>query len=350
MLLNQIARLSDYSPLKARRWFGRPKEGPGPQETFQGEFQLTPAAEALPPSISHQSQTPVNLPSSSGSISSNVTVRPAQRSPSAPARSRIVRREGAAGTQHGERRPSVSAREAPSTALVGRLEVERTPPEAGPSKRRRASISKHGPSSSHPNVPTIQAAGGQFSSRRGSNNAPPEMLASPDSYSPDPSSWPPSMPTPDPFRGVQPRSPVSHGAGLHTPGTHSSAGSVGRGQFSPLSPPRLTGPPSTMSLPLMSPSHHHYRHRSDDFEPSPTADNASWHFPSPAPRTPLSLGGASIPPSIQSDASPYMDLAFGDFSPSVGPTGEPPTSTTYRADVLMALMAQTPPRRSTCPP
>ena len=241
-----------------------------------------------------------------------------------------MRREpGAGSTQHsGERRSRSNVHEAHSTALVGRLESERGALEAGPSTRRRPSIARHPAPNSHPPVPTLQAASGHFSRSRSNSNS----VMSPESFTPEPSSWPRSMQHPTGPRrrsdgAPLPLSPISRiPPGPYTPGTQSSGGSVGRGHFSPAvtSPSRLVAP-STVSLPLMSP--HHYRNMSDEFDMSPT-DNASWHYPSPRPpHTPLSLRGASIPPpSVLSEESPYMGMLSGDFSPFVGPTGAFPMS------------------------
>ncbi|KAH9921681.1 uncharacterized protein BXZ73DRAFT_104300 [Epithele typhae] len=187
------------SKRESRRPFGRPKTPPGPQETFEGSFQINPA------------QTPE--PGSSHHAPSPAPPAAVQRSISAP-----VRVE--------ERRASQGSASRP--ALVGRIEVERA--EAAPS---RAARPPHRPSNSHPSMPTMLAAGGDFSNRRRSNSS--TVLSGLASVNGVPGSWPSPQ-----GRHAQGFSGSLHWGGVggdtllspvsYTPGTNSSGSmSVGRG-------------------------------------------------------------------------------------------------------------------------
>lgn len=321
-------RLTCCHHLQSRRPFGRPRDGPGPQDTFVGEFQVDPA----------QTSPPVG-----GSQHTNELATPAQaqaqyeiglvpsssvhRSNSAPERGRRSRRDGASLVRHGERRPSIGAHSVASvsSARVGLREAAEDPPQPGPSGRRRPSVAGHRPTQSNP---TVLAAGGHFPRSHSSTMLAAEM--SPDSnMSPSgPSSWPravqPPVPTrthphPDPL--LQPMSQIAYrGADRQAPVTPG----YGRGQYPTpgLTPSTPYDTPSSGSLTLLSPSSFSHRHR--NYEPpelSPTDQFYQWRHHSSVPHTPLSMRGGSIPPSVQSE-SPYMDSLF-DFSPGVGPIGGP---------------------------
>ena len=308
--------------LQGRRWFGRPKDGPGPQDTFQSEFQLEPT-QAPPVGGSHQTFRVAPHPPPAAQEGASV-----QRRISAPMPLRASGRRArdAAGTsRQGEQRPGAHNNLASSpSARADRLEAEPAAAQAGPSRRQRPAAS-HRPTRSNP-TETTQAAGGTYTRSRSSST-----LVRSDPCSPvgEPSSWPRGMhmptgyhrPPPDHHLAVSPVSyPGYPGYGPQTPGSPG----VGRGQYTPptLSPSQF-GTMSTGSLPLMSPhTFHHHRPGSYELpEPSPT-DTSSWNYPSPAALTPASMRGVSIPPSVQSDPSPYMDWAGQEFSPLVGPSGK----------------------------
>ncbi|KAI0642338.1 hypothetical protein C8Q79DRAFT_247036 [Trametes meyenii] len=93
------------------------------------------------------------------------------------------------------------------------------------------------------------------------------------------------------------------------------------GQYSPYGIASSVHTPSSGSLASVG-----YRNRQPSYEysdASPT-DTSSWHLPSPspAPHTPNSLRGTSIPPSVRSEPSPFLGLMIGDFSPDMAPLGK----------------------------
>ncbi|KAI0793764.1 hypothetical protein C8Q74DRAFT_1244625 [Fomes fomentarius] len=305
----------------ARRWFGRPTEGPGPQQTFEGQFQVDSPQAPLVGGSQQSFRVPPLAPSAPQDIPS------VHRSVSVSGRGRRTRRDAAGSSRQDEYRPTMGTHNTPapsSSARVGRLEAsESAASEAGPSRRPRSSVAGHRATQSHPTVPTAQAAGGTFTRNRSHSSS---MLASEmrsDGSVPfgEPSSWPRAMhPNPGYYPGYDDYlSPVSpafyHGMSPQTPSTPG----VARAQYSPPAQFQSLYPhaPSTTSLPLLSPTH--YRQGSYELpDPSPT-DASSWHGFS-TPHTPNSMRGMSVAPSAQSAPSPYMDMMAGDFSPIFGPS------------------------------
>ncbi|RDX41549.1 hypothetical protein OH76DRAFT_1412001 [Lentinus brumalis] len=306
----------------SRRPFGRPKDGPGPQETFVGEFQVEQAQ--APPSVGGSQHTIRLSPPAQIQAQYEVGLVPSSsvhRSNSAPERGR-GRRDG---VRRGERRPSIGALSvaSSSSARVGHREATDDAPQAGPSGRRRPSLAGHRSTQSHP---TVLAAGGYFPRSHSSTMLAGEM--SPDGYmsAAMPSSWPRSVhppvhphTRPDPL--LQPMSPVVyHGSDRQAPITPSFM--LGQYPTPGLTPSNPLGTPSTNSLSLLSPPP--FSHRPPPYEPhelSPIDPFSSWRQPS-VPYTP-SMRGGSIPPSVQS-GSPYTESLFDfEYSPTVGPMGGP---------------------------
>ncbi|RPD73404.1 hypothetical protein L226DRAFT_524186 [Lentinus tigrinus ALCF2SS1-7] len=236
----------------SRRPFGRPKDGPGPQETFVGEFQVEQAQ--TPPPVGGSQHTIRLSPPAQAQAQYEFGLVPSSsvhRSNSTPERGRKGRKDGASSVRHTEMSPDDDM----STA--------------GPNSWPR---DVHLPASTH---------------------ALPDPLLQPMSQVA--------------YRGSDRQAPV-------TPG-------FGRGQYPTpgLTPSTLYDTPSTSSLPLLSPSSFSHRHRT--YEPpelSPTDPLYHWRQYSSVPHTPLSMRGGSIPPSVQSESSPYLDSLF-DFSPTFGP-------------------------------
>ena len=313
---------------QSRRPFGRPKEAPGPVKTFESSFQIPPAVVPQPDS-SHQvfrlAQTS-ELPSSPASQ---------QRPRRGSERGQVAGRGASAGSSHGGRLPSVGAHDAASMAPASPSEnrtrqANDVLPEAGPSKRRRASQGAaasalgHRQTQSTPIVPVsaAQPPGGNFPRSNSSTVLPSEML--PDSGGPltGPRSWPrtlaqssaglpgqPSMLSP-----VSPTSPLAYRGGDRQ--TPSTSGSSGRGEFSPYGPPssHWGDIPSTAALPF-SPHTLYTRARAGSYEVPDLSpiQGTTWQYPTSAPQTPGSgsLRAPSLPPN---SASPSPNLGMvGDF-------------------------------------
>ncbi|RPD58914.1 hypothetical protein L227DRAFT_169201 [Lentinus tigrinus ALCF2SS1-6] len=313
----------------SRRPFGRPKDGPGPQETFVGEFQVEQAQ--TPPPVGGSQHTIRLSPPAQAQAQYEFGLVPSSsvhRSNSTPERGRKGRKDGASSVRHSERRPSTSAHSvaSSSSARVSRREAAEDAPQPGPSGRRRPSMAGHRPTLSHPYLPV----GGHFPRRHSSTMLAAEMSPDDDMSTAGPNSWPRDVhlpasthALPDPL--LQPMSQVAYrGSDRQAPVTPG----FGRGQYPTpgLTPSTLYDTPSTSSLPLLSPSSFSHRHRT--YEPpelSPTDPLYHWRQYSSVPHTPLSMRGGSIPPSVQSESSPYLDSLF-DFSPTfgpiVGPVGE----------------------------
>ncbi|KAI0675931.1 hypothetical protein C8Q78DRAFT_357979 [Trametes maxima] len=282
----------------ARRLFGRPPDEPGPQQTYSGAFQLDPA----PTSPSQQSHFRLRSASHSNAP------------PFGPASSREPNghvpnvHHGRAGPPGGSERGGNATVSSPAAQVSARRDRLKAgdPAGAGPSKQHRPSNAGHRATQSSPAVTTAQAAGANFSRSRSSNTVASDMASGSASNSvPGPHSLPaslhdaPLVPAPG-YRGARslaPSTSVQHSpygiaSSVHTPSSGSLA-SVG------------------------------YRNRQPSFDysdASPT-DTSSRHFPSPspAPHTPNSLRGTSIPPSVRSEPSPFLGLMIGDFSPDMAP-------------------------------
>ncbi|KAI0709690.1 hypothetical protein C8T65DRAFT_648890 [Cerioporus squamosus] len=312
----------------SRRPFGRPKDGPGPQETFVGEFQVEQAQ--TPPPVGGSQHTIRLSPPAQAQAQAQYEVglvpsSSVHRSNSAPERGR-GRRDVA---RHGECRPSIGAHSVASSsaARLGRREAAEDAPQAGPSGRRRPSLAGHRSTQSHP---TVLAAGGHFPRSHSTTMLAGEMSPDGNMSAAGPSSWPrvihpPVYPhaRPDPL--LQPMSPIAYrGSDRQPPITPG----YGRGQYPTpgLTPSTLHDTPSTSSLPQLSPSPFSHRPRTHEVhELSPTDSFYHWrHYSSSSvPHTPLSMRGGSIPPSSVQSESPYLLDTLFDFSPAVGPIGGP---------------------------
>ncbi|KAI0741375.1 hypothetical protein C8Q80DRAFT_1273821 [Daedaleopsis nitida] len=267
----------------ARRWFGRPTEGPGPQETFEGQFQVD-MPQAPPANTSHQGLG-LALPAATQSTPS------VHRSISAPVRGRRGR-----GTSPALR-VTVAFRSSP---LLSRTR-------------------------SHPTVSTQHAAMGTFNRSHSSAMLASDMRAGGSTSAGEPSSWPGPVhqahntdfhSAADSHFAVSPVSNRGLLPQVHTPSTPGYP----RGQYSG-SPPvwSAVNTPSSGSVSLLSPPDFSYsRYRSHDLPESSPTDMPSpgWQYPSPSP---TSMRGASIPPSVQSEPSPRMDWLADSFSPAIGP-------------------------------
>ncbi|KAL1945183.1 hypothetical protein VTO73DRAFT_2803 [Trametes versicolor] len=276
----------------ARRLFGRPPEGPGPQQTFNSTFQVTPA-----PSPTHQAQFRLSTPAHSESPA------PAPPSSIAPGdRAHDDQREGAKRAG-GSKRSSLNAPSASPTAPEDHLWTGDAV-AGGPSKRRRPSIAAHRPTLSTPAaaVSTTQAAGGRFLRSRSSTAVAADIINAIDNNAAGPSSLPArlrdgSLPATSDYRGTPQLAPS-------TPGQYSPYGTT-----SPFHTPSSGSGASTS----------HRRLPSYDLPFASPADNLPWTHasPSPAPCTPGSHRGASVPLSTASESSPSLGLVIGDFSPEM---------------------------------
>ncbi|OSD04694.1 hypothetical protein PYCCODRAFT_1475779 [Trametes coccinea BRFM310] len=281
-------------PRPARRLFGRPKEAPGPQQVFQGEFQVTPGQG---PSPSQQRPFRLRSPARSGSSSTaSGTVRAAP----GPAQSH---RRGGSGSPSGS--GARHSRGGSASTLSSREDHARGDGGGGadmPARRCRPSTTGHGTTV----VPTIQAASGNFSRSRAHNVLTSDIISALNSNEAGPSSSaavqaqgsPSAEPGPSAFH--QPASTRSGTSGIYSP----------NGQASPASDLSSGGVTSAG-----------YRRRQPLYElpdTSPSVRSPSLYTsPAVTPRTPNSFGGTSVPASVCLELSPLLDFAVGNLSPDM---------------------------------
>ncbi|KAH9849930.1 hypothetical protein C2E23DRAFT_344459 [Lenzites betulinus] len=275
----------------ARRLFGRPPDGPGPQQTFSSTFQVSPA-----PEPTRQDQFRVDRNNRAAGPSHT----PALPNTAGNA-ARDDRRESVNASSSSQR-PSLSVVNVSPNACDNRLRMGESAAGGFP-KRRRPSNAAHRPTQSSPAVTTAQAAGAHFSRSRSTTAVASDMLSGFNNDSAGPSSLPTrlrdrSLPAASDYRGTSQ-------SALGTPG-----------QYSPYGATSSFHTPSSGS----GVSTGHRRLPSHDLPVSPT-DTSLWNAsPSPAPHTPSSMRGTSVPPSLASESSPYLGLMIGEFSPEFGPT------------------------------
>ncbi|KAI0630690.1 hypothetical protein C8Q77DRAFT_221451 [Trametes polyzona] len=274
-------------PRPARRIFGRPTEGPGPQQTFNSTFQITPA-----PSPARQAQFRLATTPSSDSPS------PSSAAPGGPSRPARDDRRESASTSSGSNRSSLSAPTASPATRDTQLRAG-DPPASCPPRRSRPVHATHRPTQSGP-VPTRQAAGANFNRSRSSTAVASDIINNLHNSEAGPSSLPTrlrdgSLPARADYRGASQLAPGTPGqsylyeadsSSFYTPSPRSGA---------------FTGHNRLASGEL-------YIHSADVLP----WQNAS---PSPTPHTPSSLRSVSIPPSVVSEPSPYLGFTIGDFSP-----------------------------------
>ncbi|TBU46764.1 hypothetical protein BD309DRAFT_1016853 [Dichomitus squalens] len=302
---------------ESRRPFGRPKEAPGPVQTFEDSFQIPPAA-GPHPGGSHQG---VFQLSQDGQFTSLPAATRPRRSPG--------RGQGAGAGR-----------------VTRTRQADDVPTEAGPSKRRRPSIAApagsggpgHRQTRSTPEVPVIAHPGESHFHRSNSSSVLPRMYADDSGSLAGPRSWPRTVghfPTAGPqssqvrTNALSPMSPIPSvafsGGDRLTPDTPGSGA-----QYSPqgLSSSNWADTPSTGSLPL-TPSRQHDTRTGPYGLPDPSSVYGEyWQYPSSAPHSPSSLRAPSHPPS-SATPSPFIGMV-GDFdfdsSPTYGPSGEHPAS------------------------
>ncbi|KAI0349534.1 hypothetical protein OH77DRAFT_1226266 [Trametes cingulata] len=282
----------------ARRIFGRPPDGPGPQETFSGSFQIAP-----PPAQAHQGQFRVSRP-----IERDVpspTAGPS-RAPRERTRDRHREREGSSNST--SEQSTVGAPSASRGVHEDRLTADNPAVAAGLGARsRRPSASTHRATHSTPAVvTTTQAAGANFRRSRSSTAVAADILAAMYMAPAGPSSLPTAL---DEFTYASP--PPDYGATRQlAPGTP--------GQHSPSGMSQALRTPSSDSL---ASTGFHHRVSSRDFHAASALDTLSYNRAafSPAPPTPSDSRGPSVPPSVFSESSPYLGFVIGDFSPEMRP-------------------------------
>ncbi|KAI0831837.1 hypothetical protein BC628DRAFT_557574 [Trametes gibbosa] len=273
----------------ARRLFGRPPDGPGPQQTFSSTFQVSPA-----PEPARQDQFRLDAGSHPRGPSHHLlnTLAEAARDD----------RHESAGASTSAQRPSLSILNASPNASDNRSRMGEFTAGVLP-RRRRPSNAAHRTTQSTPVVSTTQAAGAKFSRSRSSTAVASDILSGLNDDSAGPSSLPTrlrelSLPATSDYRGT----------------SQSALGTSG--QYSPYGATSSFHTPSSGSGVSAS----HRRLPSYDLPVSPS-DSSPWAAsPSPVPHTPSSLRGTSIPRSLASEASPYLGLMIGDFSPELAPT------------------------------
>ncbi|KAI0333926.1 hypothetical protein GY45DRAFT_195523 [Cubamyces sp. BRFM 1775] len=303
-------------PRPARRIFGRPIDGPGPQETFEGAFQL---GSVLSPSPPQETSSRHRSASHSAGGTATTTVASA------------LQAEGAAGShQRGSSDDSSSRSQRSSsrgsstcipTMRGDRLGQEGSLDTAG-AKRRRSSAagSSRPPHIGLPVVPTTQAAGATFWRSRPNNVGASTFNSSTAGLS----SLSAALGDVSPAVVTSPH------------GLHQLASSSTSGQPSPYGTSSSFHNASPGSMVSSG-----YRRRHPSLEPSDAsaADGTqSWRY-SPAstvPPTPNSLNGATFLPSMHSDSPPVLGLMIGEFSPEMHPiadgdVGESPPLTPDRA-------------------
>ncbi|KAL7280462.1 hypothetical protein ACG7TL_005393 [Trametes sanguinea] len=281
-------------PRPARRLFGRPKEAPGPQQVFQGEFQVTPGQG---PSPSQQRPFRLRSPARCGSSSTaSETVRAAP----GPAQSH---RRGGSGSPSGS--GARHSRGGSASTLSSREDHARGGGGGGadmPARRCRPSTTGHGTTV----VPTIQAASGNFSRSRAHNVLTSDIISALNSNEAGPSSSaavqtqgsPSAEPGPSAFHQLA--STRSGTSGIYSP----------NGQASPASDLSSGGVTSAG-----------YRRRQPLYElpdTSPSVRSPSLYTsPAITPRTPNSFKGTSVPASVCLELSPLLDFAVGNLSPDM---------------------------------
>ncbi|KAI8985718.1 hypothetical protein BD414DRAFT_488990 [Trametes punicea] len=289
----------------ARRIFGRPRDGPGPQETFEGEFQLTPGQAPSP-----SSQRPFRLGSSS--YSGTPTSATASALPNSGLTgshhcvgSSSLYDSGASSSQG----PSVPLETAPN--VIGKANNSAAD---GHAKRRRPSTAGsqvQGGTS----VSTIQAAGATFSRSRWNDADAFDAPSAPRMDSASANSRPTMLAGGSPLTMSSPR-------GAHRLGPDGS---------SELHILDCATSSLQFELPSGSMVLHNYRRRQPSYgseDMSPVDTSSSLHpSPSVVAYSPNSLNGVSIPSSVYAP-SPLLGPFSGRQSPQVsapdGALEEPP--------------------------
>ncbi|KAH9893308.1 hypothetical protein C8Q73DRAFT_526961 [Cubamyces lactineus] len=299
-------------PRPARRIFGRPPDAPGPQKTFEGEFQLGSVQAPSPPQETSFRSRSASNPTRGTMMTAAVSARQAEGT----AGSR--QRGGSdASSGHSQRSSSHGSSASIPSMWGDRPRVEDSP-DAGGAKRRRSSAagSSRPPHIGLPVVPTMQAAGATFSRSRANNVEVATFNASVAS----PSSLSAALGDTSPAAVTSPHS------------SHQLASSSTSRQPSPYGTSSSVHNASPGSMVSSG-----YRRRHPSFEPSDAsaADvTQSWPY-SPAstvPPTPNSLNGATL---FLSESPSMLGLTVGGFSPMIHPidgdVGESPPLTPDRA-------------------
>ncbi|KAI0369842.1 hypothetical protein BV20DRAFT_1020196 [Pilatotrama ljubarskyi] len=279
----------------ARRLFGRPPDGPGPQDTFNGSFQITP-----PPTQTHQGQFRL---SSSAQRDLPLPVAESSREPrDSRARDRQRRRAGSSSEQS-----TVSAPAASPSAREEFLSTHNPAAAAGPSAaRRRPSDATHRATQSSPAVvTTAQAAGANFRRTRSTTALEADLLAALNTGTTRPG----SLPADEQIYGP----PLSGYRGTRQPAPGTPEQSSPFGMAPTL---RTSSSESVASLRF------HRRLPSRELPGALALDTLSYGRTalSPAPQTPSDSRGPSVPPSVFSESSPYLGLMMGEFSPELRST------------------------------